>query len=98
MVPDELQGGYPVAVEAALDLPWAIHVPQHSVQEKLLPMKKLLLVHHLGLLERLPKASSALVPVQAISQEASWATNPLLDLPHLASALSELWRHRPELG
>ena len=56
VVPDELQEGYPVAVEAALGSPWAIHVPQHSAQEKLLPMKKLLLAHHHGLLERLPKA------------------------------------------
>ena len=54
-VPDELHEGYRVAVEAALGSPSATHVPQHSVQEKLLPMKKLSLAHHHGLLERLPK-------------------------------------------
>ena len=55
MVPDELQEGSPVAVEEALGSAWATHVPQHSAQEKLLPMKKLSLAHHHGLLERLPK-------------------------------------------
>ena len=33
----------------------------------------------------------------AIPQGASWATDPLSALPHLASALPEL-QHRPELG
>ena len=54
-VADELQEGSPVAVEEALGSAWATHVPQHSAQEKLLPMKKLSLAHHHGLLERLPK-------------------------------------------
>ena len=66
VVPDELQEGYPVAVEEASGLPPASHIPQHSAP--------------------------------AIPQDASWATNPLFALPHLASALPELRRHRPELG
>ena len=58
MVPDVLQEGFPVAVEEALGLPQASHVPQHSAQEKLLPKKKLSLAHHHGLLERLPKVGT----------------------------------------